>query len=114
MYTVANGEVVVVKSWPADEAQEVSRFRLGDHANPQSLFLRGDKPVVFSQVYEPAEQPVQSNHRGRYDDYQPTFYGTRVSVVDITDRPTDRGSTAMFGSGWNVYASEDGCSTSHR
>lgn len=100
IYTVRNNELVVLKSWPATEVGEVSRLRVYENSNnegrpdglPQNyasgwargLFLKGDRVAIISDIYE-----YTYDAQGNYVPTQ-SFYGTRVTLVDVTDRTQPR------------------------
>lgn len=91
VYTVNQHSVVIVKSWPVSEAGVIARLQLPEQVTPQQLYLRGDKLVVLSSVYEPvaasraARRGLVRWWEGDWDARQ-SFYGTRISVVNIKDR----------------------------
>lgn len=77
-YTVQGRSITNAKIWPVEQTKVVGRIALGDHVAGQSLFLRGNRLVVFGSIYEPGEQP-QNNRVGAYGYYrQPKFSGTRL------------------------------------
>jgi uncharacterized secreted protein with C-terminal beta-propeller domain len=100
IYTVRNNELVVLKSWPATEVGEVSRLRVYENSVnegrpdglPQNyasgwargLFLKGDRVAIISDIYE-----YTYDAQGNYVPTQ-SFYGTRVTLVDVTDRAQPR------------------------
>lgn len=64
------GELTIVKSWPAESTAKVASLEVDGY--PYSMFLRGDRIVLFSYVYDLAE--------ARYG------YGTRISIIDVSNR----------------------------
>ncbi len=48
LYTLSNQSLVVVKSWPAAETDEIGRVALRGY--PQSFFLDGDRAIVLGQA----------------------------------------------------------------
>jgi hypothetical protein len=93
IYAVRDNEFVIIESWPADQTKIVARHSLGDDTNrndgwARSLFLRGDRAAVFSQVYDQGT----SN-----DDY---FYGTRVTIFDVSDRTNPTVERKLDIEGW--------------
>ncbi len=83
IYTVADGALQIVKSWPADETELVGRYDLPANSRPISLFLVGDQVVVFSHMH--------TYYYGTPDNGQPEpednpFRGTRVTFFDVSDR----------------------------
>lgn len=101
VYAVSGQVVTIVKSWPVEEAAVVATIDLGEHVTPQSLFLRGDRLVVFSSISEPAT-PTKSRPsvRRHHYDAPPRFAGTRVSVVDIADRSAPKVERQEDYEGW--------------
>ena len=92
IYTISGRDVVIVDSWPAAEANEVGRISLGNEGQnstwPTDMFLLGDKIAVFSQVYDYGE--AREGDGGEEYDWRDYFQGTRVSVIDVTDRTAPR------------------------
>jgi hypothetical protein len=90
VYAVTGRSVTVTKVWPVKETREIGRLELGDHVTGQSLFLNGDRLVVFGTVYEPGErQRTRRGPAGVSHNYSlPKFSGTRMMVVDVSD-PAD-------------------------
>jgi uncharacterized secreted protein with C-terminal beta-propeller domain len=48
LYTLSGQDLVILKSWPASETDEVGRLRL--RGQPSSLYLDGDRVVVIGQA----------------------------------------------------------------
>lgn len=90
IYTLSGRDLVIVDSWPANEASEVGRISLGEEGQqstwPADMFLLGDKIAVFSHVYN------YSDARDDSEDYswRDGFQGTRVSVIDVSSRSEPR------------------------
>ena len=80
IYTVVEGDLVILNSWPAADTHEAGRITLSKEQNswPAGLFLRGDEVVTFSSLYD-----YSTDAQGNYIDH---FSGTRINVVDISDR----------------------------
>ncbi|WP_249756128.1 beta-propeller domain-containing protein [Microvenator marinus] len=100
IYTINNGELIIVKSWPADQSEVVGRVSLSD-GYPTSMFLHGDRIALFSSIYSyrcsdvtSANNPTNNVVDG--DVAEPgfpgectstdNFNGTRITLLDITDR----------------------------
>jgi uncharacterized secreted protein with C-terminal beta-propeller domain len=79
IYTLTGDEIVIVKSWPVEDARIVSRLKLGSNARPTMLFLNGDKLVAMSYVNNAMQIGAGKRRRGWYG-------ATRVSVIDIRNR----------------------------
>jgi uncharacterized secreted protein with C-terminal beta-propeller domain len=93
IYAVRENEFVIIESWPADQTSIVSRTPLGDGNQrnegwARSLFLKGDTAAVFSQVY--------NSNEGSND----SFYGTRVTIFDVTDRTNPTVKRKLDIEGW--------------
>ena len=99
IYTVHNNDLVIFQSWPATEVGEVSRLRIYENSDntgsggypmryasgwARGLFLQGDRVAVFSDLYEYGYD-AQGNYIAT-----DTFYGTRITVVDVSDRANPR------------------------
>jgi uncharacterized secreted protein with C-terminal beta-propeller domain len=69
-----NNSIHIVKTWPVEDAEEVGTVELEGY--PYSMFLNGDRLVTYSYVYD---LPTSDADPGRYG------YGTRISIVDISD-----------------------------
>ncbi len=102
---IAHGRVLdIVDSWPAEDAELVSRVDIG--GTPSGLFLEGDKALVISQVWqydydEGGDKDEPEHPEGDRESYQegtgevPAWddgtdayyrYSTRLTVVDVSDR----------------------------
>ena len=68
------GQVDIVKSWPADASAKVGSVDVDGY--PYAMFLRDDKLLVYSYVHD--NTSVDTPFRWGY--------GTRMSVIDVTDR----------------------------
>ena len=80
IYVAHGDELAIVKSWPAEDTQKIGTVSLGGNAH--SLFLHGDRAIVFSYVYEDLREP---------DEYGRAYWhGTRISTVDVSDRSHPR------------------------
>lgn len=105
IYVLNGYDLVIVDSWPADQASEIGRFTIGgdnfsengewredyQYSAPSAMFLDGDYVAVFSQVYE-STTDASGNH-----DY---FQGTRITVIDVSDRTAPRLDRAIDIEGW--------------
>jgi uncharacterized secreted protein with C-terminal beta-propeller domain len=77
IYVAQGDNLSIIKSWPAEETELVAQLELGGYAS--QLFIHEDRALVFSSIY---------NHEGvDLDGFEMrTYGGTRVSLVDISDR----------------------------
>ena len=91
IYTVHGRELVIVRSWPANQTAVVARYRLSTNAIPKELFVNGNKLVLLSQVY--GTGPSTTVHRRRYRGHRRPHrrvLNTRVSVLDVSTRSNPR------------------------
>lgn len=94
VYSVSGKSVSIIKSWPVDESEVVGKVTFDQaNINPSSLFLRGDKLVVLSSMWEPASN---NTHK--------PFNGTRVSIVDISDRTNPKIERQDDIEGWSYQS----------
>lgn len=93
IYTISGNALVILKSWPAPQTAEIGRFTFPEQAYPHSMFLKGDSIVVFGSTYH--DNPNNSS------DY---FSGTRISVIDISDRTAPRLDRQVDLEGWYADA----------
>lgn len=88
IYTVDDQELVILDSWPAEETSIVGRYSVADdvesdsdddyrngNISARSLFLKGDRAAVFSNIYN-------YGHRREHGG----FSGTRITILDVSDR----------------------------
>lgn len=76
-------ELTIVDAWPPEDAAVVGRVELDGY--PYSAFLRGDTMAVFSYVYGDGGGREDGGW-GSADTPLRSGYGTRISLVDVTDR----------------------------
>lgn len=86
------GQVDIVKSWPADESEKVGSIDVEGY--PYAMFLRGDKLLVYAYVYD--DERVETPFRWGY--------GTRLSVIDVTDRTAPTIEREIDVDGWLASA----------
>ncbi|MBW2256734.1 MAG: beta-propeller domain-containing protein [Deltaproteobacteria bacterium] len=72
IYATQNNELYILDSWPADETNLLATVPLEGY--PRGMFLYDDTVVVFSYVYSSED----FEFRG--------WAGTRITVVDVSDR----------------------------
>jgi uncharacterized secreted protein with C-terminal beta-propeller domain len=99
VYTVNGHDVVIIASWPANRARVVARYKLPAQVTPQNLFLEDDRLVVLSHVFEQLATPATKPGAGTadekrvarpYPDSSNYFTGTRVTVLDVSNRSRPR------------------------
>lgn len=76
IYTVTDGNVVIVDAFPPEGARIASTINLTEQ-DPQELYVNGDRLVVFGTYYGSSKEL-----RG-FTSYSPTSY---VKVYDVADR----------------------------
>ena len=103
IYTIAGSDVVILDSWPAEQTHEVARFTLSENQDgwPSDMFLDGDKLAVLSHIYDDGKKYDEEGNRLEEHD---TFYGTRITVMDITDRTAPRLDRQIDIEGWYTNA----------
>jgi len=79
IYIVKGESVLIVKAYPAEEAQVVTEIDVG--LTVQDLYVAGDKLVVFSYV-----EPYTVFYDAVMPEYENEKPKTRVEVYDIRDR----------------------------
>jgi len=99
VYTLRGNQLIIMKSWPADETEIIGRLSL-PHGHASSMFLNGDRIALFSNVYSygcvsnnfPEERPINNGWDSEpwggseCSGTQDSFNGTRITVVDISNR----------------------------
>ena len=89
IYIAKGKSVLIVKAYPAEEAQLVTEIDVG--LTVQDLYVAGDKLVVFSYV-EPYTAVVFDAVMPEYENEKPK---TRVEVYDILDRSSPEPERAL-------------------
>lgn len=93
IFVLHGDSLVVMKSWPADQTAEVGSLEI--EGSPTSMFLSGEKVVVFSHVSFVAEPtgvgtvappgiPMADVAWGPYFPYSDRAF-TKITVLDVTD-----------------------------
>ncbi|MFH1438978.1 MAG: beta-propeller domain-containing protein [Candidatus Woesearchaeota archaeon] len=94
IYTLAQGNLVIVQAYPADEARILSTTKLGDFS-PQELFIHKDKLLMFGSAYYSFEEPQEQKQGEKVSekmvavDMMPPYYSRNfmtVKLYDISDR----------------------------
>jgi len=89
IYIAKDKKVLIVKAYPAEEAQLVTRIDVG--LTVQDLYVAGDKLAVFSYV-EPNTTVFYDAVMPEYENEKPK---TRVEVYDIVDRSSPEPERAL-------------------
>lgn len=77
IYVAQGDKLSIIQSWPAQETALVAELELGAYAS--QLFVHEDRALVFSYIY--------NHEEGALDGFNLRSYGgTRISLVDISDR----------------------------
>ena len=82
-------ELTIVQSWPVEDAEVVGRVAIEGY--PMSMFLSGDRAVVFSQIWgwnEAGDTPYRDG------------YATRMTVIDVSDRGAPAIERTIDVDGW--------------
>ncbi|MFL5354522.1 beta-propeller domain-containing protein [Archangium sp.] len=90
IFVLSGQKLYVHRSWPAESLQAVSSLKL--EGVPRQMFLRGDRVLVFSEVYPPspgASGGTGCTPMGPCDGHGQAYgYGsafTKVTTVDVSD-----------------------------
>ncbi|MEO1268462.1 MAG: beta-propeller domain-containing protein [Myxococcota bacterium] len=89
IYMAQNGSFTVIRSWPASETAKVAELDLGGY--PRSMFLHGDRALVMTDVYGysygyGADIEGGDTINGEPDAFFQGHGGTRLTIIDLTDR----------------------------
>jgi hypothetical protein len=76
IYVAQRGELTILDSWPPEETSRLSSLPL-DEAEPFSMFLLGDRVLLYSYAWNPFGDAGDDHRSG---------YGTRMTLVDVSDR----------------------------
>ncbi len=107
IYTVVDGSLRILQSWPPEDTAPVGRFQFSSQINPISLFLDGDRAIVLSRqhqhhYYDHGPRPDEgaapgsgTSSPGGADEEELEFGGTRVSIIDVAD-PTEPSLVRQF------------------
>lgn len=103
IYTIAGSDVVILDSWPAEQTHEVARFTIAENQDgwPSAMFLDGDSLAVLSYIYDYEER---YDENGEWIEDKDSFYGTRITVMDISDRTNPRLDRQIDIEGWYTNA----------
>ena len=97
IYTIAQGNLVIIKAYPADEAEILSTTKLKNF-HPQELFIHNDRLLIFGTanyeyeaepmpVGEPVEKGVAVDEMMIAPDYYPRYISViAVKLYDISDK----------------------------
>ncbi len=88
IYLTDGGDVVILESWPAEETREIARVTIGEDSYSQGLFLHEDRLLAMSTVYDRSAGP------------EDIFTGTRITVIDISDRSNPTVERRIDVEGW--------------
>lgn len=76
VYSIERDTLFITDSWPADEAHLVGSLTFDTSVH--SMFLDGDRILAFSYDYDAFGGPAATQWRGDY--------GTKLTVIDVSDR----------------------------
>ena len=94
IYVAQRGELTVLDSWPPEETSKVASLEL-DEAEPFSMFLLEDRILLYSQAWNPFGNAGDDHRSG---------YGTRITLVDVSDRSNPLVLRETVVEGWFVNA----------
>lgn len=87
IYTVQNGELLILKSWPANQTSILSRLRLASHISPVQMLLKDNTLVLLAQVNQTLSSYRQPRLPNRHlADTRGRLLATRIILVNVTDR----------------------------
>lgn len=98
IYALADNALHIVESWPPEDTARVGRLDFPSSVNVQSMFMQGDTIAVFGSIwgyydYWDRGMPGVDEWWGEdaepdsgVDPNEPYFSGTRITLVDISDR----------------------------
>lgn len=92
IYIVQDDELHILQSWPAEDTAEVGSLSLPGWS--ESMFLKGDRLVVFSYDYDDRT----------FDDEYGYNYVTVASIIDVSDRAAPELLRELRLEGWMASA----------
>jgi uncharacterized secreted protein with C-terminal beta-propeller domain len=94
IYLAQGTELAILRSWPAEQTEKVGGLELGGYA--RSLFVEGDRALVFSDLY---------NDGGAQDALLArSWSASRATLVDLSDRENPRVVRQIDVEGWMANA----------
>ena len=81
IYTLAKGNLIITKAYPADEAEILSKLELGEF-NPRELFINRDNLLVFGSV----NYYFDKNEYGEKLPNPASMGAMSVRLYDVSDR----------------------------
>lgn len=88
IYTLSGSKLVIIKAWPAEDAEVLAEVDLGDFY-PREMFIDGDKLMLFGSTRAEAPVPLEASVRGASAEMSiyPYYYSmTTVQLWDVSDR----------------------------
>ncbi|MBI4014760.1 MAG: beta-propeller domain-containing protein [Candidatus Aenigmarchaeota archaeon] len=87
IYAITGGNVTIIDAYPAESAKIVGSINTG--GTPVSMYVSGDKLVVFSGIYDVYDYATYDTTRSEKMEalvYRPYTSKTSITVYDISDR----------------------------
>ena len=110
IYEITGTDVVILDSWPAEQTHEVGRYSLAQGSSSQSawprhMFLRDDTVAVLSHIYEEYRYEDKYDEDGEpREQVERPFYGSRLTLLDVSDRANPRLEKQIDIEGWYTNA----------
>ena len=94
IYVAQRGELTILDSWPPEETSKIASLEL-EEAEPFSMFLLDDRVLLYSYAWNPFGDAGDDHRSG---------YGTRMTLVDVSDRAAPVVLRETIVEGWFVNA----------
>ncbi len=94
IYVAQRGELTVLDSWPPEDTSKIASLELED-GDPFSMFLLEDRILLYSHAWNPFGDAGDDHRSG---------YGTRMTLVDVSDRTSPVVLRETIVEGWFVNA----------
>ncbi len=85
LYVVSNNKVIIVKAYPAEEAEIISEIEFNESSTILNIFIDGSRLVVFLQTYD---YPILKNAFAAEDSKMVSWYSspdTYVKIYELED-----------------------------
>jgi inhibitor of cysteine peptidase len=89
IYAISGSMLVIIKAWPADDAEVISETGLGDFY-PQEMFIEGDMLMLFGSTRMPGPPYITEkssrDDRAEISPYHYWYGMTTAQLWDVSDR----------------------------